>query len=174
MAWGVFVMDNSGSGAELSFCEFLRIGENNEDLPGVSTPDAGSQPYEQSESEQRESDQFEPSVGGNTIDNHVTDDSSFLDASTTKFDIDRSVRIALQGQSVAAPKQLWESGIWQSIFSEKSPLETFNLFGQELHRPSGYGLPVELEGDVGTSKKSARVQKRYDQVVKLKPSCGTC
>ena len=113
MAWGVFVMDNSGSGAELSFCEFLRIGENNEDLPGVSTPDAGSQPYEQSESEQRESDQFEPSVGGNTIDNHVTDDSSFLDASTTKFDIDRSVRIALQGQSVAAPKQLWESGIWQ-------------------------------------------------------------
>ena len=65
MAWGVFVMDDSGSfGAELSFCEFLRSGENNEDLPGVSTPDVGSQPYEQSESEMRESDQFEPSVGG--------------------------------------------------------------------------------------------------------------
>ena len=163
-------MDDSGHfGAEFSFSEFLRGGENNIDLPGVSTPDVGSQPYEQSESEQRESDQFEPSVGGNVIENHVTDDSSFIDASTTTFDINRSVRIALQGQSVAAPKQLWESGVWQSIFSERSPLETFNVFGQELHRPSGYNMPAELEEDVGASKKSSRVQKRYDQVVKLKP-----
>ena len=163
-------MDDSGHfGAEFSFSEFLRGGENNIDLPGVSTPDVGSQPYEQSESEQRESDQFEPSVGGNVIENHVTDDSSFIDASTTTFDINRSVRIALQGQSVAAPKQLWESGVWQSIFSERSPLETFNVFGQELHRPSGYNMPAELEENVGASKKSSRVQKRYDQVVKLKP-----
>ena len=165
-------MDDSGHfGAEFSFSEFLRGGEINIDLPGVSMPDVGSQPYKQSESEQRESDQFEPSVGGDAIDNHVTDDSSFIDASTTTFDINRSVRIALQGQSVAVPKQLWESGVWQSIFSERSPLETFNVnvFGQELHRPSGYNMPAELEEDVGASKKSSRVQKRYDQVVKLKP-----
>lgn len=132
------------------------------------TPDGQS---EQLESEKPDDDALEPSAGSSShVGNSVPLNNNQTIHSATTFDIDKHVRLALQSQSVAVPKQLWESGIWQSIFSDASMADPVNLFGQELRRPSTFPGPIADGGAVETSKKKARVQRGFDQVVRMQSS----
>ena len=89
--------------------------------------------------------------------------------SSTTFDIDKQVCIALQSQRVAVPKHLWETGVWQLIFTNQNSADSFSVFGQELHRPSIFPGPVAATDDVEPSSKKARSKHRFDQVVRFKP-----
>ena len=152
-------------GAEQSFCEFLGI-ENHDghEIPGVSTPD-GLEEQPESEKPGVEPSVLSPSVFDDTVPLNSDRDSS----SSATFDIDKQVRIALQSQRVAVPKQLWETGVWQLIFTNQNPADSFSVFGQELHRPSIFQGPVAASDDVEPSSKKARSKHRFDQVVRFKP-----
>ena len=151
--------------ADQSFCSFLGI-ENHggHELPGVSTPD-GLEEQPESEKPGVEPSVLSPSVVHETVPLNSDLDSS----SSATFDIDKQVRIALQSQRVAVPKQLWETGVWQRIFTNQNPADSFSVFGQELQRPSILQGPFAASDDVEASSKKARSKHRFDQVVRFKP-----
>ena len=155
-----------------TFCSLLGIDTGaDEALPGESTPFDSRELGEMPESEGLEEDEpcdlpvdsalnDVPSLPLDTLQNNIA---------ASRFDIDKHVRIALQSQNVAVPKQLWESGVWNSIFSDASELETFGTFGQAMHRPTFPPGPAAVDGTVESSKKKPRMQKSFDQVVRFKP-----
>ena len=89
--------------------------------------------------------------------------------SSTSFDIDKSVRVATQSQPVQVPKQIWESGIWSTTFSDADLTESLNVYGQELRRPLSLAGSVPIETAVESSSKRARAIVGYEQVVRFKP-----
>ena len=159
--WG-FSMDG---GDDQSFCDFLGIANHDDhELPGVSTPN-GLEEQPESEKPGLDPSVLSPSV----IDEVVPLNNGRDSSSSTTFDIDKQVRIALQSQRVAVPKHLWETGVWQLIFTNQNPADSFSVFGQELHRPSIFPGPVAATDDVEPSSKKARSKHRFDQVVRFKP-----
>ncbi len=90
-------------------------------------------------------------------------------SSSSSFDIDKHVRLALQSQPVQVLKQAWESGVWSSIFSDSNNTDSSNVFGQELYRPTAFSSPVMEESAVETSSKEQKLLTSYKQVVRFKP-----
>ena len=125
---------------ESSFSDLLRDGDENvgDLITSLSTPDGG---HELSESEILADDQYEPSYGSFSF---VHGEQSLQDVtaaqpvatSSSSFDIDKHVRMALQSQPVQVP-----SGVWSSIFSDVDLTESMQLFGQELRRPMDLAGP---------------------------------
>ena len=127
----MMVDDNDDFGE--SFVEFLRHTDEQtgDDIPGLPTPDVGSE-WSGAEIQQVEDGNF--SLGSFSVvgENPIQQEDSSLQvsaSSSSHFDIDKHVRLALQSQSVQVPKQVWESGVWSAIFSDDSFTDSFNLFG---------------------------------------------
>ena len=139
--------------------------------PGDPTPFEFGELGEMPESEGPEDDEpLDPSVGkASSVVFPLPVDSLQNDSSSSRFDIDKHVRLALQSQSVAVPKQLWESGVWNSIFSDSPGLDSDIAPAQVMHRPTLPQGPATFDGTAESSKKKPRVQKSFDQVVKFKP-----
>ena len=155
-----------------SFSNLVGVSElpDIETVPGDLTLDDIE---EQSASENCTDDQFDQSFqlvgsehGTGVLDETLDQPSS---SASTQFDIDKSVRMALQDQRVELPKQVWEVGVWSHIFSNSSYEETFNLFGQELHRPTSVAKPLPAETSVEALNKKAKTTESFQQVVRFKP-----
>ena len=155
-----------------SFSNLVGVSElpDIETVPGDLTLDDIE---EQSASENCTDDQIDQSFqlvgsehGTGVLDEALDQPSS---SASTQFDIDKSVRMALQDQRVELPKQVWEVGVWSHIFSNSSFEETFNLFGQELHRPTSVAKPLPAETSVEALNKKAKTTESFQQVVRFKP-----
>ena len=114
----MMVDDNDDFGE--SFVEFLRHTDEQpgDNIPGLSTPDVGSE-WSGAENQRLEGGNFSLgsfSVVGEDPIQQVASSSQESASSPSHFDIDKHVRLALQSQTVQVPKQVWESGVWSSIF----------------------------------------------------------
>ena len=167
------VMVDEDAVLEGSFMDILGVADDpvDDSRPGESTLDVLG---EWSGTELQNSELYEPSVGSFSLvggSNAVQDELTLQQssASSSSFDIDKHVRIALQSQPVQVPKQVWESGVWSSIFSDDNSIDSFGMFGQELYRPTVFSAP-SVEGDaVVASSKKPRLLTSYEQVVRFKP-----
>ena len=167
----MMVDDNDDFGE--SFVEFLRHTDEQpgDDIPGLSTPDVGS---EWSGAEIPRLEEGNISLGSFSVvgEDPIQQEDSSLQvsaSSSSHFDIDKHVRLALQSQSVQVPKQVWESGVWSAIFSDVSFADSFNLFGKEPGRPAVPAGHIPQDSVVETSSKRAKRTEGFEQVVRFKP-----
>ena len=174
LAWGLFVvmveddsLDDFGSFSDLVGVsevpefEFVPADLTLDDVGGLSASEICTDDHLDRSFHVVRSDQG-TGVLGETLE-------QFSSPSSSQFDIDKSVRIALQSQQVRVPKQVWETGVWSNIFSDSSFEDSLNLFGQELHRPTSVAKPLPAETTVEASNKKARFTESYQQVVRFKP-----
>ena len=167
----MMVDDNDDFGE--SFVEFLRQTDEqlDDNISGLATPDAGSE-RSGAENPRLEDSNFSLgsfSVVGEDLRQQVASSSHESASSTSHFDIDKHVRLALQSQTVQVPKQVWETGVWSSIFSDVGFADSVNLFGKELGRPAVPVGQIPHDEVVETSKKRAKRTEGYEQVVRFKP-----
>ena len=93
--------------------------------------------------------------------------SSHVDETVVFGNIDNHVRSAFQSLPIDVPKQVWETGIWSTVFSDRSFEDSLGLFGGELRRP----VSVPLHSDVTTSNSNLKRKKSaetYKEVVRHK------
>ena len=92
---------------------------------------------------------------------------SHVDETVVFGNIDNHVRSACQSFPIDVPKQVWETGIWSTVFSDRSLGDSLGLFGGELRRP----VSVPLHSDVATSNSNLKRKKSaetYKEVVRHK------
>ena len=175
MAWGICLVvmaDGDSLGDFGSFSNLVGVSEvpDIESVPGdLTLDDIGELSASENYTDDRfdQSSQVVRSEHGTGVLDETLDQPSF--SASTRFDIDKSVRIALQSQRVQVPKQVWEMGVWSNIFSDSSFEESFNLFGQEMHRPTSVAKPLPAETSVEASNKKAKTTESFQQVVRFKP-----
>ena len=156
--WGVLMADEED---EESFTRFLlnlesglEIGEIQESEPPEPSWCAGS------------------SVGGGweLVEETQTEASSSrlsLDETVVFGNIDNHVRSAFQSLPIDVPKQVWETGVWATVFSDRNFEDAFGLFGGELRRP--VSVPLHSDASISNSNlKRKRSAKTYKEVVRHK------
>ena len=168
---GFFRMDDGGD-FDVSFSDLINDPDltAGEVLTGLSTPDGLGV---QSGSEILSEGFVGQSLGsfslvGDNVALGAVETRHVETSSPSTFDTDKHVRLSLQSQSVRTPKQVWETGVWSTIFSDSGCADSVNLFGQELHRLSGVG-PMPAETSVEPSIKKAKSASSYQEVVRFKP-----
>ena len=66
------------------------------------------------------------------------------------------------------PKQVWETGIWSTVFSDRSLEDALGLFGGELRRPLARPFQPDLEPSSTGFLKRKRSAETYKEVVRHK------
>ena len=166
----MMVDDNDDFGE--SFVDFLRLTDEQtgDDIPGLATPHVGS---ERSGAEIQQMGDHAFSLGSFSVvgETHEQQEDSSLQvsaSSSSHIDIDKHVRLALQSQPVQVPKQVWETGVWSSIFTDDSFSDSLNLFGKEFGRPAAFAGQTPPDSVVETSSKRTKRVEGYEQVVRFK------
>ena len=167
------MMVDDDDGVDESFVEFLRHTDEqlDDNSLGLALPDVGSE-RSGAENPRAEVSRFSLgsfSVVGEEPRQQLESSSHESASSTSHFDVGKHVRIALQSQTIPGPKQLWETGVWASIFSDVEFSDAVNLFGKELERPAVPGGHIASDSGAETSMKRARRTESFEQVVKYRP-----
>ena len=93
--------------------------------------------------------------------------SSHADESVVFANIDNHVRSSFQSLPLEVPKQVWETGIWSTVFSGRSWEDALGLFGGEVRRPVASPLQPDI-ALAGGSLKRKKSAETYKEVVRHK------
>ena len=100
-------------------------------------------------------------------------DQAASSSSDVQVDFRNAISVAFNSALAETPKQVWETGIWKTIFNNDDSGLDYDVWGPPSYRPSPalWGIdPQDVETEVTDSKKRDRTRTcNYVDVVSFKP-----